>query len=158
MEFQRQVDGRVAIRWMSIGTIVLGTVFLVIGLIMTGDSISTLADAERTQGTVVALDWRTDDTETSSKKHQSDEPAAYPVVEFTSKDGTRRTFRSSTGTNPPSHEKGDRVEVLYSADSPDDARINDFASLWLGPLIFGGLGLLFAGIGTAIAIARRRRS
>lgn len=48
--------------------------------------------------------------------------------------------------------------MLSSADSPDDARINDFASLWLGPLVFGGLGLLFVGIGTAIAIARRRRS
>jgi hypothetical protein len=80
------------------------------------------------------------------------------VVEFTSADGTHRTFRSSTGTNPPSYEEGERVEVLYRADSPEDAEIDGFASLWLLPLIFGGIGLVTAGIGTAVALVGRRRS
>ncbi|MFE0100699.1 DUF3592 domain-containing protein [Streptomyces sp. NPDC059009] len=69
-----------------------------------------------------------------------------------------RTFRSPTGSNPPSYERGDRVEVLYRADSPEDARINGFASLWLLPLIFGGIGLVIAGIATGVAVAMRRSS
>ncbi len=80
------------------------------------------------------------------------------MVEFTSADGTPRTFRSSTGSNPPSYDKGERVEVLYRADSSEDARINGFASLWLLPLIFGGIGLVIGGIGTAVALVGRRRS
>ncbi|WP_055551319.1 DUF3592 domain-containing protein [Streptomyces sp. NBRC 110028] len=147
-----------ASRWITFGVIAFGAVFLVIGLILAGMSVSFLTDAKRAQGTVVALEWRNDSSGASRKATQSNKPAAYPVVEFTSADGTSRTFRSSTGSNPPSYDEGDRVEVLYRADSPDDARINGFVSLWLLPLIFGGLGLLITGIGTGIAVARRRRS
>lgn len=83
---------------------------------------------------------------------------AYPVVEFTPAGGTARTFRDSTGSNPPAYEAGDRVEVLYPADSPEDARLNGFLSLWLLPLVFGGIGLVTAGVGTTIALVTRRRS
>ncbi|WP_234329857.1 DUF3592 domain-containing protein [Streptomyces viridochromogenes] len=143
---------------MAFGTIAFGTVFLVVGLILAGVSVSFLADAKRAQGTVVALEWRTDGSGASRRTRGNDKPAAYPVVEFTSADGTPRTFRGSTGSNPPSYDEGERVEVLYRADSPEDARINGFASLWLLPLIFGGIGLVIGGIGTAVALVGRRRS
>lgn len=155
---QVQVRGRGAGRWITFGAIAFGALFLVVGLILAGVSVSFLVDAERARGTVVALEWRTDHSSSSRKNRQSDKPSAYPVVEFTSADGTQRSFRSSTGSNPPSYEEGERVEVLYRADSPEDARINGFASLWLLPLIFGGIGLVIAGIGTAVAVVRRGRS
>ncbi|MFI5772097.1 DUF3592 domain-containing protein [Streptomyces sp. NPDC051658] len=155
---QVQVHGRGARWWITFGTITFGTLFLVVGLILAGVSASFLTDAERAPGTVVALEWRNDHNGASRKKRESDRPVAYPVVEFTSADGTPRTFRSSTGSNPPSYEQGERVEVLYRSDSPEDARINGFASLWLLPLIFGGIGLVIAGIGTAIAMVGRARS
>ncbi|MFJ4526665.1 DUF3592 domain-containing protein [Streptomyces sp. NPDC088810] len=155
---QVQVRGRGARRWITFGAIAFGGLFLVIGLILAGVSASFLADAERVRGTVVALEWRDDHSEVSRRKRVADGPVAYPVVEFTAADGTRRTFRDSTGSNPPAYERGERVEVLYRADSPEDARINGFASLWLLPLIFGGIGLVFAGIGTVVALVTRRRS
>ncbi|TPQ23747.1 DUF3592 domain-containing protein [Streptomyces sporangiiformans] len=144
--------------WITFGAIAFGALFLVVGLILAGVSVSFLADAESARGTVVALEWRNDHDGASRKKRENDKPAAYPVVEFTSADGTPRTFRSSTGSNPPSYKEGERVEVLYRADSPEDARIKGFASLWLLPLIFGGIGLVIAGIGTAVAMAMRGRS
>ncbi|WLW54042.1 DUF3592 domain-containing protein [Streptomyces sp. YU58] len=157
---QVHVRGWGARRWVAFGLIAFGSLFLIIGLILTGKSISLLADAQRAKGTVVALEWRDDDSDrgVSRKTSVPDKPSAYPVVEFTSADGTHRTFRSSTGSNPPSYDEGDQVEVLYRADSPEDAEINGFASLWLLPLIFGGLGLVIAGIGTGIAMVGRRRS
>ncbi|MEU0068894.1 DUF3592 domain-containing protein [Streptomyces sp. NPDC006332] len=139
-------------------TIAFGSLFLVIGLVMAGTTASFLANAERTRGTVVALEWRTDHSSASRKQRANNQPVAYPVVEFTPADGTRQTFRNEAGSNPPSYEEGERVEVLYRADSPGDARINGFASLWLMPLIFSGLGALFAGIGTTVALLRRGRS
>nr|WP_328907617.1 DUF3592 domain-containing protein [Streptomyces sp. NBC_00234] len=153
---QVQVRGRGARQWFSIGAIAFGSLFLVVGLILAGVSVSFLANAERAPGTVVSLEWRNDDNGVSRKKRGNDKPAAYPVVEFTSADGTPRTFRSSTGSNPPSYEEGERVEVLYRANSPEDARIKGFASLWLLPLIFGGIGLVIAGVGTGVALAGRR--
>ncbi|MCT9084367.1 DUF3592 domain-containing protein [Streptomyces fulvoviolaceus] len=152
-----QVRGRRA-RWITFGVIAFGALFLVVGLILAGVSVSFLVDAERARGTVVALEWRNDHSSSSRKKRSNDKPSAYPVVEFTSADGVQRTFRSSTGSNPPSYEEGERVEVLYRADSPEDARLNGFASLWLLPLIFGGIGLVIVGIGTAVALVRRGRS
>ncbi|MFD5737851.1 DUF3592 domain-containing protein [Streptomyces sioyaensis] len=152
MEFEVQARGRATRRWIAFMLIALGAIFLVLGLVMAGVSASFLSDAKRTRGSVVALEWREDD-------HGEDRtPVAYPVVEFTSADGMPRQFQSSTGSNPPSYEKGERVEVLYRADSPKDARINGFASLWLLPLIFGGTGLLMSAGGTAVATAGRRRS
>ncbi|MEW2401011.1 DUF3592 domain-containing protein [Streptomyces sp. NPDC046862] len=153
-----QVRGRGAGRWITFGAIAFGSLFLVVGLILAGVSVSFLTDAQRARGTVVTLEWRNDHSGVSRKKRTDDKPAAYPVVEFTSADGTQRKFRDSTGSNPPSYEVGERVEVLYRADSPDDARINGFASLWLLPLIFGGIGLLSAGIGTVVALVTRGRS
>ncbi|MCX4734334.1 DUF3592 domain-containing protein [Streptomyces sp. NBC_01363] len=155
---QVQVRGRGVRWWITFGTITFGTLFLVVGLILAGVSASFLTDAERAPGTVVALERRNDHNGASRKKRESDRPVAYPVVEFTSADGTPRTFRSSTGSNPPSYEQGERVEVLYRSDSPEDARINGFASLWLLPLLFGGIGLVIAGIGTGIALVGRARS
>ncbi|AZS76860.1 hypothetical protein DDE74_35255 [Streptomyces lydicus] len=80
----------------------------------------------RPETRVVALEWREDD------QGEDHPPAAYPVVEFTSADGMPRRFQSSTGSNPPSYEKGERVEVLYRADSPEDARINSSKSAAAG--------------------------
>ncbi|MEV6500735.1 DUF3592 domain-containing protein [Streptomyces prunicolor] len=158
MQVRGQVPGQRARRWILFGVIAFGALFLVIGVITAGVSVSFLVDAERAPGTVVSLEWRQDHSGTSRKNRASDKPMAYPVVEFTSADGTRRTFRDSTGSNPPAYDAGDRVEVLYHADSPEDARINGFLSLWLLPLVFGGIGLVVAAIGTTVAVLTRRRS
>ena len=156
-----QARGRGAGRWIAFGVIAFGALFFVIGLITAGMSISLLANGERAQGTVVSLDWQQSSSGSSGVSHKTrtnNGPMAHPVVEFTAADGKSRTFTSSSGSNPPSYDVGERVEVLYRADSPEDAQINGFASLWLLPLVFGGLGLLAAGIGTGVAVAMRRRS
>ncbi|MEU6388451.1 DUF3592 domain-containing protein [Streptomyces sp. NPDC046939] len=146
-----------AARWITVALLAFGALFLVIGAIMAGVSASYVAHAERAPGTVVALEWREDHSGGTRRKRSSDGPVAYPVVAFTSADGERRTFRSSTGSKPPAYDEGERVEVLYRPDSPEDARINGFLSLWLLPLIFGGVGLLITATGTTIALVRRRR-
>ncbi|WP_424887129.1 DUF3592 domain-containing protein [Streptomyces sp. XH2] len=157
MQVQFQVRGRGALRWLTFGMITIGSLSLVTGLIFAGVSVSFLTDAERAPGTVVALDWQGDHGGGTRKARGDDTPAAYPVVEFTSADGTPRKFRDSAGSNPPSYAVGEKVEVLYRPGSPEDARIKGFLSLWLMPLIFGGIGLLFMGIGTVIALVSRRR-
>ncbi|MFJ8949087.1 DUF3592 domain-containing protein [Streptomyces sp. NPDC102340] len=152
-----QVQGRAVRRWVVLGVSAFGAIFLVVGLILAWSSVSLLREADRTTGRVVALKWRDADIGTSRKSRNRDEPSAYPVVEFAAADGTPYTFRSSTGSNPPSYEEGERVEVLYRADDPEDAQINGFLSLWLLPLIFGGIGLIAAAVATGIAVFGRQR-
>ena len=72
----------------------------------------------------------------------------FPVVQFTAEDGRRREVKMSEGSDPPSHEVGDEVTVLYDPDHPLDARIQSFASaafMWTLPVITGILGLAFGG-------------
>lgn len=156
---QVQVRGRRSAGWwITFGVIAFGTLFFAIGAIVGGVSISFVTDAERAKGTVVYLEWEGSQVSSSSKSRQSSGPTAHPVVEFKPAGGALTTFRSSMGSNPPAYDEGERVDVLYRADDPGDAKIDGFVSLWLIPLIFCGIGLLIAGIGTAIAIATRRRS
>ncbi|MEV6806784.1 DUF3592 domain-containing protein [Streptomyces sp. NPDC051132] len=152
-----RVRGQAAHRWIVFGLTAFGGLFLVLGLVFAGVSVSYLTDAERARGTVVDLEWRTDHGHSAGRRRGDDDPVAYAVVAFTSADGTRRTFEDSGGSNPPAYEKGEQVEVLYRADSPEDARINGFFSLWLLPLIFGGAGLLIMTAGAVVAVVARRR-
>ena len=41
------------------------------------------------------------------------------------------------------YEVNDHVPVVYNPDYPDYAVINSFVEIWLGPVIYASLGLLF---------------
>ncbi|WP_206733612.1 DUF3592 domain-containing protein [Flavobacterium sp. YO12] len=98
--------------------------------------------AETVQGTVVELISKRSDNSTTYA----------PVVSFTTKAGNKIEFTSSVSSNPPSYSEGESVEVLYDPAEPKDASINGFASLWIGPLIFGILGTVFFLIGFGIIL------
>jgi hypothetical protein len=79
--------------------------------------------------------------------------AYYPVVEFTAKDGKRRSVQLSEGSFPPAYEVGDEVTVLYESDHPLSARIKSFGSsalMWILPGITGILGIAFLGAVLAV--------
>jgi hypothetical protein len=125
----------------------VGTVFLIISVAFTATTLSFLGGAERTEGVVVDHSLRT-----STDRDGNSRSAYYPVVEFTAPDGQTVSFESSTGSNPPSNDVGDQVEVAYDPDDPSDARLTSFVSLYLLPLIFGGIGILFTPIGVVLLV------
>ena len=104
---------------------------------------SFIASAAKTEGTVVDLQL----------SRSSDSTTYRPVVRFATARGQTIEFVSSTGSNPPSYTRGERVEVLYHPDNPHHARINGWFSLWGGATILGGLGALFFAIGAGIVLA-----
>ncbi|MEU6243488.1 DUF3592 domain-containing protein [Streptomyces sp. NPDC047024] len=156
----KQVRDAKILRRIAWAFIAFGTLFVGIGGAVAVDSASYLSSGERASGTVVDLEWRSSHSHYSgsSRNRQSSGPSAYPVIAFTAKDGEKHTFRDNSGSNPPAYEVGERVEVLYRADSPEDARINGFLSLWLIPVIFGGLGSVFAAVGTVIVVVMRKKA
>jgi len=108
-----------------------------------------IASAGRTTGTVVDLVYET------GTDHGS---AYYPVVRFASPTGDSVTIRSRTGSNPPSHRVGDRVEVLYDPARPEHAKMAGFFSLHLGSFILGIFAVVFGGIGGVWIFLQRRAS
>ncbi len=124
-------------------------VFLTIGALMLAgafyfyqDRQTFLKKAEIVQGTVVELISKRSDNSTTYA----------PLVSFTTKAGNKIEFTSAVSSNPPSYSEGESVEVLYDPADPKDASINGFASLWIGPLVFGILGTVFFLIGFGIIL------
>ena len=85
-----------------------------------------------------------------------------PVVEFRTFSGRLIEFTSSIGTNPPSHQIGETVEVLYAREDPYDARLGDSWSLSFFSFLGAAIGSLFfvLGAGTlmVISLGGRRRA
>ncbi|GAB2879421.1 hypothetical protein GCM10027046_04210 [Uliginosibacterium flavum] len=124
----------------------IGAVILIIALIWFANTRSFLSEAQRASGVILEL-----------VASESDDSTVYhPVVGYQTPDGENRFFKSSAGSNPPAYDEGEEVEVLYSPAKPDDARINSFFSLWGGPLIVGGLGLIFFAVGVGIWVIALR--
>jgi len=80
----------------------------------------------------------------------------YPSVRFETADHQFIQFRSNTGSNPPSHAVGDKVEVLYKADSPEKAKIKTFFALWFPTMIVGGIGVMFLFVSLIIMIVQKK--
>ncbi|MFF4618995.1 DUF3592 domain-containing protein [Nonomuraea jabiensis] len=132
----------------------VGLVLLCVGVAIAVSTAGFLASAERTDGTVVGLAARTTTTR-GSDGHTRRTTLWYPTVEFTV-GGRRYAFQSSTGSNPPSREKGESVPVAYDPSDPSDARIASFWSAFLAPVIVGGLGVVFTPIGAVLFVQGRR--
>lgn len=116
---------------------------MLVGAFFLYESTSTFLDgATRADGTVVDL----------VRSRSSDSTTYKPVVHFTTQTGEMVEFISSTGSNPPSYSKGEKVEVLYLPAKPQNAKINSFFSLWGGAVIVGGLGSVFFLIGAGIIL------
>ena len=103
---------------------------------------SFLAEAARTEGTVV------DFLQTYSKHGVT----CAPVVHFVNRNNETIVFVSSIATNPPGYAKGEKVEVLYFPAKPQEARINSFFSLWGGSVIPGVMGAIFFLIGAGVTL------
>lgn len=82
-----------------------------------------------------------------------------PLVQFTDETGTLIEFSSSTSSNPPSYSVGESVEVLYKQQSPQQAKIKGFFSIWGGVIIYGAIGtVLFLVGGSSFVIDIRKRN
>src|SRR5688572_5990495 len=99
-----------------------------------------LAKAAQAIGEVVALD-----EEPPTEPGES--PTYRPVVSFQIDAHQTVRFESMAHSNPPQYKVGASVRVVYNPDRPNEARILSFTSLWLLPVILGGLGLIFTALG-----------
>jgi hypothetical protein len=83
-------------------------------------------------GTVVRMD-----------ESDSDGSTTYaPIVEYVV-DGETYTLNSTSYSSPPAFHVGQAVRVAYNRDNPSQARLDNFWELWLLPIIFISIAVLF---------------
>lgn len=115
-----------------------------------------IASAMQAEGEVIEL-IRTE-TESTDRRNVI---SFHPVVQFTPAQASHPIqFTDAAGTNPPAYHVGESVLVLYNPQTPEQAHINRFFSLWFMVIIFSVLGTIFALIGGFLfgVQARRQRA
>src|SRR5262249_422479 len=145
------MDGRPPIRGKDANALGRGCLFpLIGGALLLGAAIGCLHSAvrwwgaERTEGTVVALEGRSSE----------DGVAYYPVVEY-HVGGQRFRGKGSFGFDPPRFRVGERVGVLYRADQPGEACLDTFLQRWGGSTLLAVVGLLFVLVPWAMRSPKR---
>ncbi|NOZ20551.1 MAG: DUF3592 domain-containing protein [Planctomycetes bacterium] len=128
---------------------ILGAIFLAVALILFlvaglvyNHTKKFMETSVTTTGTVTDFELRR-----SSSSSSSSSGVYYPLVEFKTDKGETVEFVSSCGSRPAAYDKGESVTVRYDPGStkyPYRARIDTFASNWLGVIIPGALGAAFA--------------
>ncbi len=114
--------------------LVMGLVFAFIGAAFLLDTIRAVSDGVETNGVVVAL------------SPSSDGDTFAPVIEFAARDGEVYRFTSNIFRSP-APDVGGTIGVLYDPDDPTDATENSRGFLWIFPLVFLAVGLVFLAAG-----------
>ena len=123
--------------------LVVGTMFLVVGLPLLVETLQFLWSAARTQGRVIGyLEQETGDSRMSHVWH--------PQVEFEDQQGQRQTVTLGIGGDRKRYKEGFSVPILFDPTCPSDAKIDSFLHIWQFPLMFTVGGVF--GIGMAFVI------
>ncbi len=117
--------------WTAPLIFVLGVFFLIRTVIF-------LSQGSRADGTVVEMESQTPGGGGSSR----------PVFTFVDQHGERHTVGSNLWRDPPAHEVGEAVSVIYDPNHRKSAKIDSFMTIWLKTLLcgLGSLSQLFLGL------------
>jgi Protein of unknown function (DUF3592) len=120
----------------------VGSIFVISGLFIALNTRSFVGKGISTQGTVIDVVRHT-----SRDSNGRSSTTYYPVVKFTPSSGEPVIFEANSGSNPPTHRRGQKIDVLYNPQEPESATINSWLDLWFLPTMFMGMGSLFVVIG-----------
>lgn len=84
----------------------------------------------------------------------------FPVFKFTDSQGQEHRVESNAGSNPPSYQVGDKVQLLYDPNDPTDAKADTFWGVWILPVLLclaGVFDLLFAAMLVFVSIYQQGR-
>jgi hypothetical protein len=109
-----------------------------------GSTLKFRKEAQTTDGVVV--DFATSRSDKGKTMYS-------PIVEYRDLSGTSRQLTSSVSSSSPGYDRGDKVQVRFLPQNPEQARIDSFLENWFLPLILGGLGLIFFGVGIGAFVA-----
>jgi hypothetical protein len=119
--------------------LILGLVFTLVGIFEISKTDDIVNSYYSTKGTVIGNDYlRLADPQNSARARWT----YHAVVRFFARNGSEVTFTDREGAYPEEYETGTQVDVIYDPVDPQNALISSWSHLWLGPLIFLGIGLL----------------
>ena len=120
----------------------VGGLLLAIGLFIWIRTRSFINSSQETKGTVVRMLYSSD----------SDGSGYAPVFKFTTITGQSVEVAEKVYSNPPQFREGQVIDILYDPQNPYRARVKKWSTLYFVPLLLGGMGVVFGGIGVLLLI------
>lgn len=131
--------------------LVIGSVFVLIGLEALSSNINLVKSGLTAEGRVTDVIKHYSQS-TSSKKKAS---VTYrPEIEFTTSAGEIIRIEYHTGTNPPKYKTGQKINIIYASNDPTNILIDSGFEIYFFPVIFISLGGIAVIAGLAIIIGR----
>jgi hypothetical protein len=124
---------------------VVGGLLVLIAVFLFSRTRSFVARAEAAKGTVTDMVYRRNSSDSTSGGYSA-------VYQFKTLDGQTIVKQDSLLSNPPRFKVGQEIDILYEPGNPNKASINTWMSLYFLPALLGGIGLIFGGVGIAIAL------
>jgi hypothetical protein len=119
----------------------LGGLLVLIGVFLFFRTKMFIGKAQEVKGTVIQLVF----------SQGSEDGGGYsPVYQFKTLEGQDIMVQDSLSSNPPGFKVGQEIQVLYDPENPRKARIKKWMNLYFMPVLFGGLGLIFGGVGIGL--------
>lgn len=143
----RQINGQFRL------ILLIGSIFSLVGIgLIIGACVAYVQQREFLRQSLPGVGTVVDHEERRSRDSKTGRVSVSyaPVVEFKTSNGVIHRFTSSVSSNPPDQQVGETVNVVYSPQNPEKAEVNNFISLWIGPVICGGLGIVFAPVGISL--------
>lgn len=142
---------------MNKGLLSIGLILLGIAVYMGYNKYTFLENAITTKATVISY-RTTSEKETKkngNKRTTKNTTYYYPKFEFKDLQNRTTQVESNVGHgNSKPYSVGSQVEIVYSKENPQDAKINNFLNQWLFTTIVGGLSILLL----VIAFTFRRKN
>ena len=129
--------------------LIIGIVFPLVGLLLVAISVfifvrtrSFIGSSQEVKGKVVRNVYRS----------SSDGGGYAPVFGFTTIDGRYVEVEDKLESNPPQFREGEVLDILYDPQNPSRARVKKWMNLYFTPLLLGGMGVIFGGVGVILLI------
>lgn len=128
---------------------IIGVIIFIVALFVIKSELHLVRNGIETTGVVID----------QSMSQSSNERSVYhPIIQFTTNDNRKITFRSLEGSNPPRFHLGENISVIYLQNDPQRATINNFLGLYGAGTILGIFGLVFASTGLIPLYFIRRKA
>lgn len=129
--------------------LIIGIVFPLVGLLLAAIALFIfvrtrlfIGRSQEVKGTVVRMVYSSG----------SDGGGYAPIFRFKTIEGTMIEVGDNLHSNPPQFREGQVVDVLYDPQNPQNARIKKWMNLYFVPLLLGGMGLIFGGVGIVLLV------
>jgi hypothetical protein len=132
--------------------LLVGTAALTVSVVVSVNRVNFIIDSVKTEGEVVEMVARQ-----SSNTSRSSSVSYAPCILFTDIHGRQIEFVSSISGSRGFYEIGEKVDVIYDPELPEEARLNGFFTVWGVATVTGLGGAAFFSIGFVLLFSGMRK-